>query len=171
MIVYFILGWRCFYVDIRQFKGVWLPFLFSAFGGALGFVHGAPMAAVIASLYVQIPYQIGSDIATGVGVSQAILIIYIHSGRAKFVHYLAFSGWRAPSMGDPGTKSLKRSEIDTLRQALRHGAHVRDSDALLSVVEESKELPQLRRTRSPLRSKPSSRRAGFWSSQNFAPLA
>eukprot|EP00470_Lotharella_oceanica_P004008 CAMPEP_0170175270 /NCGR_PEP_ID=MMETSP0040_2-20121228/8368_1 /TAXON_ID=641309 /ORGANISM="Lotharella oceanica, Strain CCMP622" /LENGTH=76 /DNA_ID=CAMNT_0010417191 /DNA_START=576 /DNA_END=806 /DNA_ORIENTATION=+ len=64
----------------------------------MGFIHGAPMSAMIAAIYTSIPYDIGSDIATGIGISQAIVILYMHIGRAKFVHFYTFTGFDAPSI-------------------------------------------------------------------------
>ena len=55
-------------------------------GLCLSIVHGLPIACVIAAMYVEIPYTPGVDIATGLGASLGICIVYIHYGGAPFIH-------------------------------------------------------------------------------------
>jgi hypothetical protein len=56
------------------------------FGGFIGFLQGCLSAALIAAISVSIPYPVGIDIAAGLGMGQAIIIIYFHLGRADFIH-------------------------------------------------------------------------------------
>mmetsp|Transcript_12699 Transcript_12699/g.19019 ORF Transcript_12699/g.19019 Transcript_12699/m.19019 type:complete len:258 (-) Transcript_12699:209-982(-) len=97
-LVYFTVSLKVWYVNVCDCKGLWIPFLFVIVGVCAGFVHGAPMSAVIAGLYTSIPYDIGSDIATGLGIAQGILIVYFHFGRGDFVHRFYFSGFHVPTM-------------------------------------------------------------------------
>ncbi|GAB5368394.1 hypothetical protein AAMO2058_001315500 [Amorphochlora amoebiformis] len=97
-IVYFIMFCRVPYVDIFKLKGLWIPWVAMTWGIIVGFIHGAPIAAVIAGLYTTIPYAIGSDVATSIGIAEAIVIIYFHWGRGLFVHHITFTGFRSPSL-------------------------------------------------------------------------
>ena len=40
-----------------------------------------PLAMLLSGIYVSIPYRIGTDIAAGLGLGQAIIITYFHLGR------------------------------------------------------------------------------------------
>ena len=79
------------FVAIRVNKSVrylwlWLPPAMLIWGGYIGFVHGAVSAVLIAAASIAIPYPVGIDIAAGLGIGQAICIIYFHLGRADFIH-------------------------------------------------------------------------------------
>jgi len=65
---------------------LWLPPLMGCVGGGVGFVHGALSAVLIAAIAIAIPYPVGIDIAAGLGIGQAICIVYFHLGRADFIH-------------------------------------------------------------------------------------
>ena len=41
---------------------------------------------MVALIYVSIPYTVGIDTVAGLGIGQAIIIIYFHLGRGDFVH-------------------------------------------------------------------------------------
>lgn len=73
------------YKSVR-YMWVWLPPLMMAFGAIVGFVHGSISAALIGAASIAIPYPVGIDIAAGLGIGQAICIIYFHLGRADFIH-------------------------------------------------------------------------------------
>jgi hypothetical protein len=64
----------------------WLPFATLFTGASVGFTHGALSAALIAAASISIPYPVGIDIAAGLGIGQAICILYFHLGRADFIH-------------------------------------------------------------------------------------
>jgi hypothetical protein len=64
---------------------LWLPLLLLVTGFAVGLVQGSLSAVLIAGIYVSVPYSIGIDVAAGLGVGQALVIIYLHLGRASFV--------------------------------------------------------------------------------------
>lgn len=79
------------FVAIRANKSIrylwlWLPPVLAAFGAGVGFMHGTVSAALIAAASISIPYPVGIDIAAGLGIGQAICIIYFHLGRADFIH-------------------------------------------------------------------------------------
>ena len=67
-------------------KWLWIPWLMLCFGAAVGFVEGCIIAAIVAAMYSSIAYEVGLDVATGLGLGQATIIMYCHLGRADFVH-------------------------------------------------------------------------------------
>jgi hypothetical protein len=67
-------------------KWLWIPWLMLLFGAAVGFVEGCIIAAIVAAMYSSIAYEVGLDVATGLGLGQATIIMYCHLGRADFVH-------------------------------------------------------------------------------------
>jgi hypothetical protein len=78
-------------VAIRANKSIrylwlWLPPVLAIFGAGVGFMHGTVSAALIAAASISIPYPVGIDIAAGLGIGQAICIVYFHLGRADFIH-------------------------------------------------------------------------------------
>ena len=66
----------------------WLlvPLLSALWGGWLGFSQGGVTAALVGAVAVSIRTQVGIDIAAGLGLGQAIVIVYFHLGRADFIH-------------------------------------------------------------------------------------
>mmetsp|Transcript_25628 Transcript_25628/g.35682 ORF Transcript_25628/g.35682 Transcript_25628/m.35682 type:complete len:191 (-) Transcript_25628:109-681(-) len=78
-------GWIC----TTTAPTLLIPFAYCALGIAVGLYDGVPMAAIIAALYRAVPYSPGVDIATGLGIAQAIVIIYLHMGGAVFIHYFS----------------------------------------------------------------------------------
>jgi hypothetical protein len=64
----------------------WIPILTCIIGSGIGFSQGTISAALVSSIASSIPYAIGVDIAAGLGISQGIIIIYFHLGRADFIH-------------------------------------------------------------------------------------
>lgn len=73
-------------VGKSRLNWLWLPLAMGLLGAAIGFVQGAIPAVMIAALYSSIPYEVGIDIAAGLGISQAIVIVYFQMGRADFIH-------------------------------------------------------------------------------------
>ena len=63
-----------------------VPLLAALFGGFIGFTQGGVTAALIGAVAVSIGSSIGIDIAAGLGLGQAIVIVYFHLGRADFIH-------------------------------------------------------------------------------------
>lgn len=47
---------------------------------------GLGAGALIAAMYRAVPYDVGIDAAAGLGIGQALIIIYFHLGRGDFVH-------------------------------------------------------------------------------------
>lgn len=72
----------------RRSKYLWmyLPLLMMIMGAFVGFIHGAISAALIGAISTSIPFPVGIDIAAGLGIGQAICIVYFHLGRADFIH-------------------------------------------------------------------------------------
>eukprot|EP00472_Partenskyella_glossopodia_P003793 CAMPEP_0197525436 /NCGR_PEP_ID=MMETSP1318-20131121/12093_1 /TAXON_ID=552666 /ORGANISM="Partenskyella glossopodia, Strain RCC365" /LENGTH=111 /DNA_ID=CAMNT_0043078857 /DNA_START=459 /DNA_END=790 /DNA_ORIENTATION=+ len=66
------------------------------------------MAALIAGLYRSIPYSPGVDIATGLGVGQAIVILYMDMGGAVFIHYRTCN----PDHGEYSAVAARRRTAD-----------------------------------------------------------
>lgn len=64
----------------------WIPVLTSIIGAGVGFSQGTISAALVSAIASAIPYTVGVDIAAGLGISQGIIIIYFHLGRADFIH-------------------------------------------------------------------------------------
>lgn len=69
-----------------KYMWLWLPTLQLFIGASVGFMHGAVSAALISAASISIPYPVGIDIAAGLGIGQAICIVYFHLGRADFIH-------------------------------------------------------------------------------------
>jgi hypothetical protein len=44
------------------------------------------LAALIAAIYTSIPFSIGLDVAAGIGIGSALVIVYFHLGRGDFIH-------------------------------------------------------------------------------------
>lgn len=65
---------------------LWIPALACIVGAGIGFSQGTISAAMISLIAQTIPYQVGIDIAAGLGISQGIVICYFHMGRADFIH-------------------------------------------------------------------------------------
>lgn len=65
---------------------IYIPILFAIVGVFLGFFCGAATAVFISAVYRSIPYSVPTMIAIGLGLGQAVIIIYFHLGRADFVH-------------------------------------------------------------------------------------
>lgn len=65
---------------------VWLfaPIGFALLGAFIGLVEGALITALIAGLYTSIPHQLGLDVSCGLGIGQAIIIVYFHLGRLQY---------------------------------------------------------------------------------------
>ena len=63
-----------------------VPAVASVWGGGLGFIQSAISSALIGATAVSINQSVGIDIAAGLGLGQAIIIIYFHLGRADFIH-------------------------------------------------------------------------------------
>jgi hypothetical protein len=70
----------------RRVKVLVFPIAGLVFGAGVGIVQGSVTAALMAAMYVSIPYSIGIDIAAGLGLGQALVIVYFHLGRADFIH-------------------------------------------------------------------------------------
>lgn len=85
-IVFFGAGIVACRVGKTRFKWTWLPLCMLVLGVSVGFMQGALSSALIAALYTSIPYSIGLDIAAGMGIGQAIIIVYLQLGRADFIH-------------------------------------------------------------------------------------
>eukprot|EP00465_Bigelowiella_longifila_P010403 CAMPEP_0185266030 /NCGR_PEP_ID=MMETSP1359-20130426/29683_1 /TAXON_ID=552665 /ORGANISM="Bigelowiella longifila, Strain CCMP242" /LENGTH=180 /DNA_ID=CAMNT_0027855633 /DNA_START=130 /DNA_END=669 /DNA_ORIENTATION=- len=66
-----------------------IPLLMCILGIGVGLWQGALTACMIAALYRSIPYSPGVDITTGLGIGQAIVILYIQLGGAVFIHYFS----------------------------------------------------------------------------------
>lgn len=66
-------------------KWLWLPLTMMVIGSLVGFFEGAFVAALLSAMYMSIPYPVGVDVATGLGLGQAMIIIYCHLGRADFI--------------------------------------------------------------------------------------
>lgn len=83
---FFIAGvWMC---RVAQTKHLWfwVPIGSVILGGCVGFFQGAISAALIAAIYMSVPYYVGVDGAAGLGVGQAIIITYFQLGRGDFIH-------------------------------------------------------------------------------------
>jgi len=63
-----------------------IPLCSLVIGAITGFLQGCIASALVAALYYSIPYDVGIDIAAGLGIGQALVIVYFHLGRADFVH-------------------------------------------------------------------------------------
>lgn len=63
-----------------------IVFGMAVLGFATGFTQGGVSAALMAALYNAVPYVMGIDSAAGLGMGQAIIILYFHLGRGDFVH-------------------------------------------------------------------------------------
>lgn len=63
-----------------------MPLGSTIIGAAFGFVQVAITSALIAAIYMSVPYAIGVDTAAGLGIGQAIVFIYFHLGRSDFIH-------------------------------------------------------------------------------------
>jgi hypothetical protein len=72
--------------NTNKFGAIGITLLSLVFGGFIGFIQGTIPAALIAAIAVSIPYSVGIDIAAGLGIGQAIIIVYFHLGRADFIH-------------------------------------------------------------------------------------
>lgn len=55
-------------------------------GGFIGFIHGCVPAALIGFVYRSIPFDLTLDVAAGLGIGQAIAIIYVQLGRVDFIN-------------------------------------------------------------------------------------
>lgn len=85
--VFFIAGSIACRVGNDNFiKMIYFPLLAMAFGAFVGFIQGGLSAVLIALIYTSIPYSVGIDIAAGLGMGQAVVIVYFHLGRADFIH-------------------------------------------------------------------------------------
>ena len=60
---------------------LWLPCASLVLGGCQGFCVGAPLAVVLAFLYLSIPYAIDYEVAVGLGVVVGLLVVYGSLGR------------------------------------------------------------------------------------------
>lgn len=64
----------------------WLPFILMGVGILISIIPTCVSAALIATLYVKIPYACSVDFAIGLGIGQGLLFLYIHWGKMKFLH-------------------------------------------------------------------------------------
>ena len=78
--------WGCRVLNKSAFLYVWLPLVTAVIGACLGFLCGVITALFIAATYTAIPYDVPLSIAIGLGLSQALLIVYFYLGRADFVY-------------------------------------------------------------------------------------
>lgn len=85
-VAFFIAGVVACRVGKTRYKWTWLPLLMLVVGAIVGFTEGAIAGAMLAAIYRSIPYEIGIDVAAGLGIGQAIVIVYLHLGRADFIH-------------------------------------------------------------------------------------
>jgi hypothetical protein len=64
----------------------WLPCAALALGGCQGVCVGGPIAAILAFLYLSIPYAIDYEVAVGLGVVVGLLAVYASLGRHARAH-------------------------------------------------------------------------------------
>eukprot|EP00823_Brevimastigomonas_motovehiculus_P000392 TRINITY_DN10484_c0_g1_i1.p1 TRINITY_DN10484_c0_g1~~TRINITY_DN10484_c0_g1_i1.p1 ORF type:complete len:122 (-),score=15.09 TRINITY_DN10484_c0_g1_i1:705-1070(-) len=83
---FFVAGMVASRVGLMKHKWTWLPILTLLFGVVLGFVQGALPVALIAAMYHAIPFAVGLDVAAGIGIGTALVIVYFHLGRGDFIH-------------------------------------------------------------------------------------
>ena len=76
----------CRVTKMGNHKWLWVPPSMLVLGAAVGFVEGAIFSAIISAMYTSIGEEVGLDVATGLGLGQAIIIMYAHLGRADFMH-------------------------------------------------------------------------------------
>lgn len=65
---------------------MWVPLGSTIMGAAVGFVQAAILSALIASIYMSVPYSVGIDTAAGLGIGEGIVFVYFHLGRSDFIH-------------------------------------------------------------------------------------
>ena len=63
-----------------------IPLGFMAVGILISAIPSFVFAAIVAVLYVKIPYKISLDYGIAMGVGLALIFVYIHWGKMQFLH-------------------------------------------------------------------------------------
>jgi hypothetical protein len=81
MIFYFLVGCVASYLTSFRRTVLWLPVTAACLGGCEGFLAGAVFAALVAFMYLSIPYAIDLSVSISLGVGLAVILTYASLGR------------------------------------------------------------------------------------------
>lgn len=87
---FFFAGIKMCMVTENTCMWLYVPILFALLGALIGFVEGCVSTALISGLYSEIPYDLGLDNVAGLGLGQALVIVYSHLGRLNLGATRAF---------------------------------------------------------------------------------
>lgn len=86
--------------------------LAALFGGLIGLFEACISTLIIAAVYQSIPdYKVGIDVAAGVGLGQAFIIIYHHMGRIEVASEETFSSSEKKTAREETSSKKKKLQL------------------------------------------------------------